>query len=88
MADARHKRQMRLAEIGERGQARLEAAEVCVGGDVARAYLRLAGVKVVENGEPVSADVSSLGLRHAEARAVGEGALLALVAMRGILEVG
>ncbi len=87
----RHTRQIRLAEVGERGQARLEAAEVCPGGDeIARAYLRLAGVKVVERGRVDVVDVvdvASLGLRHAAARAVGEGALRALVAMRRILLV-
>jgi molybdopterin/thiamine biosynthesis adenylyltransferase len=45
---SRYTRQIRLREIGEGGQARLEAAEILLGGegvarDVERAYLRLAG---------------------------------------------
>ena len=92
MSDARYTRQVRLAEIGERGQARLEAAEVCVGDDaIARIYLRAAGVRVASRGEPIAVEpgaLDALGLRHPAARAVGEGALRALVAMRRILEVG
>ena len=52
-ASSRYGRQIRLPEIGEEGQARLEASEVVLGGaDDARAveamYLRFAGVKVRE----------------------------------------
>ena len=50
---ARHGRQSRLPEVGEAGQALLEASEVVLGGagdarEVEAAYLRLAGVKVRE----------------------------------------
>jgi hypothetical protein len=46
-------RQIRLQEIGEEGQARLEASEVVLGGagdarEVEGMYLRLAGLKVRE----------------------------------------
>jgi hypothetical protein len=52
-AGARYGRQIRLPEIGEEGQARLEASEVVLGGaddarEVEAIYLRLAGVKVRE----------------------------------------
>ena len=50
---ARHGRQIALPEVGEEGQARLEASEVVLGGagdarEVEAAYLRLAGAKVRE----------------------------------------
>ena len=50
---ARHGRQICLAEIGEAGQARLDAAEAVLGGahdarEVEATYLRLAGLKVRE----------------------------------------
>jgi len=52
-ARPRYERQIRLPEIGEEGQARLEASEVVLGGagearEVEATYLRLAGVKVRE----------------------------------------
>ena len=57
---ARHGRQIRLPEVGEAGQERLEASEVVLGGegdarDVEGAYLRAAGVKVREAYGSVSA---------------------------------
>jgi hypothetical protein len=93
---SRFTRQIRLREIGERGQAKLEAAEIVLGGrgearEVERTYLRLAGARPLEAGAPGAAldvDVTSLGFRHATARAVGEGALRALTAILRILEVG
>jgi hypothetical protein len=53
MAGARHGRQIRLPEVGEEGQARLEATEVVLGGaddarEVEATYLRQAGMKVRE----------------------------------------
>lgn len=52
-AGARHGRQIRLPEVGEEGQARLEASEVVLGGagdarEIEATYLRAAGVKVRE----------------------------------------
>ncbi len=92
----RHTRQIRLPEIGEAGQARLASSEVVLGGrglarDVERTYLRLAGATPREDAAGDGADevdVSSLGLRHAAARDVGEGALRALAAVRRIVGIG
>jgi hypothetical protein len=92
-------RQMRLPEIGEAGQERLLASTVAPGatGELARAvevrYLERAGVTVREAREggaaPPAIDdaLAALGLRHAAARDVGEGALRALAAMRAILSL-
>ena len=53
MAGARYERQSRLPEIGDEGQARLEATEAVLGGandarEVEALSLRLAGLKVRE----------------------------------------
>lgn len=88
---SRYTRQIRLTEIGEEGQARLERARVRPCGDgfsgtIEARYLRAAGIGVDEEaGEGFGADVSALELRDPSAREVGEGALRALVAMRAIL---
>ncbi len=87
-AAARYMRQKRLAEIGERGQERLEAAEVFVPEELGRVYLRAAGVKVRDAGERLEVSAETLGLRNAEAAHVAAGAWSALVAMRAILGVG
>jgi hypothetical protein len=104
---ARFGRQIRLPEIGEDGQARLEASEVVLGGagdarEVEAAYLRLAGVKVREAHASASAKARSrakpdekaaaeavklLGLRDRATLDVADGAMRALVVMRGILGV-
>jgi sulfur-carrier protein adenylyltransferase/sulfurtransferase len=91
---ARYGRQVRLPEIGEAGQERLSAATVALSAtgfarEIEATYLRLAGAR------PVSADAdvrpravkdpASLGLRHAAAREVGEGAFFALSAMHAVL---
>ena len=86
----RASRQIRLAEIGEQGQARIASSEVPLGGrglarDIERAYLAAAGAKPVENGDGITVDADALGLRHAAAREVGEGALRALAAIRRIV---
>lgn len=84
-------RQTRLREVGDAGQARLAAAHVdpAASGrarEVALEYLHRAGVgRVGEGGMRVPADVAALGLRHAAAREVAEGALAALVAIRAVL---
>ncbi|MDB4942109.1 MAG: hypothetical protein JWP97_1643 [Labilithrix sp.] len=100
MGSARHGRQVRLAEVGEAGQARLEAAEVVLGGapslarDVSAAYLSGAGVTVlVRDGEPgedpaLLAALASLGITDPSAREVALGALRAVVVMRELLGVG
>lgn len=86
----RYVRQMRLAEVGADGQARLLAAEVDLPADglrseIASRYLRLAGVKVRLGEGRASAPMVDLGLVNPAARDVGEGALHALVALREAL---
>lgn len=87
----RFTRQIRLPEIGEAGQSRLAETQVTLSAkdEDARAfelaYLAAAGVTVVEGEGALEVDVDALGLRDPAARAVGEGALRALVAMRKIL---
>jgi hypothetical protein len=101
-------RQIRLAEIGEAGQAKLCAARVELGStgfarSVEERYVRAAGMQVLDSSgcassTPTStvfdsssshgaanADVATLGLRHAPARDVAEGALRALVAVHSAL---
>ena len=84
----RYARQIRL--LGEEAQSRLSSSTVMPSGiglarEIETRYLVAAGVSIGE-GESTSVDVDSLGLRHAAAREVGEGALRALVAMRRMLD--
>jgi hypothetical protein len=87
----RYTRQVRLPEIGEAGQARLAAASVALSAKdedamaLELAYLHAAGVTVVEGERDLAVDVGALGLKDPAARAVGEGALRALVAMKEVL---
>ncbi|HVH46580.1 MAG TPA: hypothetical protein VM925_29770 [Labilithrix sp.] len=87
----RYTRQMRLAEIGEAGQAKLCAASVELGSGgfaktVEERYARGAGMSVAAPGGGRSAvAVDALGLRHDAAREVAEGALSALVSFRAVL---
>ena len=94
----RYGRQIRLAEIGEAGQARLDASEVVpravgVARDIEMTYLKRAGAKVLDNPEANAdatahaAALATLGIRDSEARLVAEGALRALEAMRKILGI-
>ncbi len=96
----RYSRQTRLAEIGERGQAKLCAATVAIQSSgfvrtIEHRYVCRAGMTVTEGAPTVSpahvdraADIASLGLRHGPAREVAEGALRALVAIRSVLGEG
>lgn len=94
----RHGRQIRLSEIGEAGQERLSAGEVVLTAtgaarEIEAAYLGAAGVQLRDvAGAPDDADaksrVVSLGLSEPSARAVADGAMRALVAMRALLGVG
>lgn len=97
-ADARrYSRQTRLREVGAEGQERLCAAAVRLGSSgavraVEERYVRAAGMHVDDARPTVDparvdreADPAPLGLRHAPAREVGEGALRALVAIRAVL---
>lgn len=94
----RYGRQIRLADVGEAGQAKLCAAHVVLGGagfarDIEERYVRAAGMNVVapeDAGAPararaVEVDVTALGFRHESTREVAEGALRALVAIRAAL---
>lgn len=87
----RFTRQIRLPEIGEAGQARLDAAQVSLSAkdEDAQAlelgYLQAAGVTVVEGERELPVDVDALGLKDPAARAVADGALRALVAMKEII---
>lgn len=111
----RFTRQIRLAEVGEAGQARLAAARVQLGAtgparEIEERYLRAAGVGVTDadpahmvaaprggttgtrtptlTGLRAVAESPDLGIRHASARAVADGAFAALLAMRTALGVG
>lgn len=86
----RYTRQIRLPEIGEAGQARLRMSTVPLSGDddaraIELAYLQAAGVTVIEGDRELEVDVDALGLKDPAARAVGEGALRALVTMKEIV---
>lgn len=87
----RFSRQIRLPEIGEAGQARLDAAQVSLSAkdEDAQAlelgYLQAAGVTVIEGERDLAVDVDALGVKDPAARAVAEGALRALVAIKEIV---
>jgi len=85
----RHARQIRV--LGAEAQTRLAASSIVLGGrglarEIERSYLTAAGATPSEDGEPIEVDVDALGLRHAAARDVGEGALRALVAIRRFVD--
>lgn len=91
----RHGRQIRLAEVGLAGQARIDASDVTLGAqgfarEIEATYLRLAGARVHSAMEPTPApmQLADLGLHDGPATEVAEGALRALVALRRILGVG
>jgi len=88
-SDPRFTRQVRLAEVGEAGQARLIAAEARVhaggaAGEVEARYLRGAGLSVAgeATGAPVAAWLEEL---TPEARVVAAGAYAALTVVRAVL---
>lgn len=91
---ARYGRQLRLVEIGEAGQAKLCAASVALVAEgfarvVEERYVRGSGMSITSAATPrapVPAEMPELGLRHAPAREVADGAMLALVALRAVLE--
>jgi len=97
--DRRFARQIRLADIGSSGQAKLCAAKVAIRSQgfvrtIEQRYALTAGLSDTE-AEPTidparvdaDADAAALGLRHSAAREVAEGALRALAAIRLALEV-
>lgn len=88
-------RQIRLPEVGEVGQERLCRASVPLTSTtelarwVEERYLLASGVKVDRTSARVAPPpeaLNALGLRHAAAREVASGALLALDAIRAALE--
>ncbi len=93
-------RQIRLADVGEAGQAKLCAAKVSLRSQgfartIEQRYVVCAGMAEAESELPTIdpsrvdelANVCGLGLRHAAAREVAEGALHALAAIRTALGV-
>ena len=95
-ARAQLARQMRLPEVGEAGQRRLAAAEVELHTEgfarsIELAYLRRAGVEPLQGtrgGESALRSCPGLGLRHAAAREIADGAMSALASVRIALEIG
>jgi hypothetical protein len=94
----RYQRQLCLNEVGEAGQARLEASEVrlaCEGDarGIEEIYLRYAGVRVREaegKADTIPFDTAALAplaLRDPAALAVATGAMSALVSLRAVLGV-
>jgi hypothetical protein len=96
----RYTRQIRLADVGEDGQAKLRAAKVAIcsrgfARTIEHRYVVFAGMTETEATPTVDpsrvddlADLAALGLRHEPAREVAEGALRALAAIRIALGVG
>ncbi|MBX3230241.1 MAG: hypothetical protein KIT84_24585 [Labilithrix sp.] len=81
----RYGRQVRLADVGAAGQARIEATRTGLATHgFARAieerYLRAAGAQVED--APAAAAIPDLGLRHDAARDVAAGAYAALLVLR------
>lgn len=99
MSAYRYTRQVRLAEVGEAGQARLLGARVGlrttgVARSIERTYLSLAGVTVDDDAPTLGGSdgwasaVEGLAVEDPAVREVATGALAALVAMRAALGVG
>ena len=91
-SSSRFTRQVRLPEVGEQGQARIERGELklgehldALGRDVARRYAQGAGlvreVETVADAAPSAVD----HFRHPASRSVAAGALTALRAIREAL---
>ena len=90
----RYERQIRLADVGERGQAKLCAAKVAIGSQgfartIEHRYVVSAGMSDTDADPTVDpalvdrvAIVEALWLRHPAARDVAEGALRARAAVR------
>lgn len=84
----RHTRQIRLAEVGESGQARIAAARPALhtrgyAAEIERRYLLAAGVAGVTDGP--SKPLDDFGVQHGAARDVLQGALGALLSLREVL---
>jgi hypothetical protein len=89
-----HDRQVRLAEVGAAGQARIERFRAVVrgkdGDGIERAYLERAGALSVASlpEEPPAAFVHAAAFHFDAPRRVGAGACRALAQLRAALEVG
>ena len=88
--DERFCRQVRLADVGEPGQARLCAAEPAVGpspgASVQKSYLSRAGVRrVAASNTPPPPFAHAAHFQHESCRDVAFGAWLALSQIREIL---
>ena len=88
--DPRFSRQVRLADVGETGQARLCAAEPVVGvsrgASIQKSYLSRAGVRfVTQSDAPTPPFPHAEHFRHESCRDVAHGAWLALAQIREIL---
>ena len=86
----RYVRQMILAEVGDEGQARLEASTARVGGqglghEVASAYATRAGFARVDGGDIDENALAPAFLHDRATRAVVAGSRAALAAMRAVL---
>ena len=85
-SDERFARQVRLSEVGLEGQARLLAADVVVGDQMACEYLRRAGVRALY---APSADVPTFphgaSYQNPACRELAAGAWLALTRIRDTL---
>jgi hypothetical protein len=88
----RHGRQIRLAEIGEQGQAKLSAARAPLEAQgfartIEERYLRGAGLEILEaaGSVPTAPAVATLGLRNGAATEVADGALRALATIHRVL---
>jgi hypothetical protein len=88
-----HDRQVRLAEVGAAGQARIERFCAVIRGEdgdgIERAYLERAGVLSVSSfpEEPPAPVAHAAAFRFDAARRVGAGACRALAQLRAALEV-
>jgi hypothetical protein len=81
---------MLLAEIGERGQARLEEAVARVGGDglchqIAASYAARAGIGQILLGPIDETELAPSFLEHGATRAVVAGARAALASLRAAI---
>jgi hypothetical protein len=90
---ARYARQIRLVEIGESGQARLEGGVAAVLGEglcheIATAYAARAGIGRLVAGTIDEAKLAPPFLENATARAVVAGSRAALSCLRAALDSG
>lgn len=88
---SRYGRQIRLADVGAHGQAKLEGATVRLATtgharEIEARYLAAAGLKVSDRAADQPRSLPDLGLRHEAARDVAAGSYAALLSIRDVLE--